>query len=331
MVIGEDLLVADPIVPTRERGRVAIFHQPGRPAAIAESLAARLGESRLYELPDGEAAKDLDVAAALYRWLNDFGMTRSDTVVGVGGGAATDLAGYVAATYLRGIEAVYVPTTLLGAVDASVGGKTGVNVDGKNLVGVFAHPSRVVIDTAVLADLPAPVARQGHAEAVKAALIGSAELLALYETSGISADLETIVYEAIRVKAEVVTEDWREKGRRAILNYGHTVGHAVEVAGNLPHGDAIAIGMTVAARVSASTVGFEDGDRQESLLRSLGLPTRIPRLPVEDLFRLVGLDKKRDAVGLRMVLLERIGAPVVTHVDPETLTGAMVAVGAESQ
>ena len=153
-----------------EAATVAVLHQPGVPARVAASIADKAANAHLIEIPDGEAAKTLEVAGGIYRRLNDIGLTRADAVVGVGGGAATDLAGFVAATYLRGVAAIYVPTTLLGAVDASVGGKTGVNVEGKNLVGVFAHPARVLIDVDVLEEAPEDVMRQGHAEAVNAML-----------------------------------------------------------------------------------------------------------------------------------------------------------------
>jgi 3-dehydroquinate synthase len=249
-------------------------------------------------------------------------------VIGVGGGAATDLSGFVAATYLRGIEAVYVPTTLLAAVDASIGGKTGVNVDGKNLVGVFAHPTRVVIDTVVLAEVDPAITRQGHAEAVKAGFIGEAHLLALYESAGAEADLGEIVAAAVRFKAEVVSDDWKETGRRAILNFGHTAGHAVEIAGGLAHGDAVAIGMRVAADLSQELIGFKERDRLVSLIERLGLPIEIPGLSVTALMELAGLDKKRDADGLRMVLLEDLGRPVVRHIEADVLAAAMVAAGA---
>ncbi len=331
VVIGQGIVETDPIVTKRDRRHVAILHQPGPAAEIARSLSGRLAGSSLFELPDGEAAKSLEVAGLVYRWLNNIGLSRSDTVVGIGGGAATDLAGYVAGTYLRGVEAIYVPTTLLGAVDAAIGGKTGVNVDGKNLVGVFSHPARVVIDTLVLDRLPADIARQGHAEAIKAGCVGSTKLLELYERDGVDVDLDEVVLEAVRVKADVVTEDWRESGRRAILNYGHTVGHAVEIAGRLRHGDAVSIGMAVAAHISTDMVGFDAAERQNSILASVNLPTRIPGLGLNDLHDLVALDKKRDARGQRMVLLRSFGNPVVTHVETELLANAMVAAGAAVQ
>ncbi len=331
IVIGKGTIETDPIVNDRDRHRVAVLHQPGKPEEVAQALLDRLPRADLFELPDGEAAKSLETAGAVFRWLNSIGMSRADTVVGVGGGAATDLAGFVAGTYLRGIEAVYVPTTLLGAVDAAIGGKTGVNVDGKNLVGVFSHPSRVVIDTLLLAELPSAIARQGHAEVIKAGCIGSDRILDLYEIEGPLVDLDEVVLEAVRVKADIVSDDWKESGRRAILNYGHTVGHAVEIAGSLPHGDAVSIGMTVAADISRELLGFDGSARQKTLLAAQNLPTRIPDLALDDLEELVVLDKKRDAGGLRMVLLRAFGDPVVMHVDPALITAAMVAAGAAVQ
>jgi len=319
------------LLPERSgRSRVAILTQPAIAAAareVARTLDAEGIAVRTIELPDGERAKTLSVVEGVALELNTFGMHRGDTVVGIGGGAVTDLAGFVAATYLRGVECVVAATTLLGAVDAAVGGKTGVNVGGKNLVGVFKHPARVVIDLDVLERLPDDLLRQGTAEALKTGLVGDPDLVGLYREHGIGAPLDEVVPRAVRVKASIVSRDFREGGVRTFLNYGHTIGHGVEVAGRMSHGDAVAIGMVAAGVVGERTVGFTDAAEQRALIDSLGLPTSAPGLDPDEVTRLMELDKKRDAGGLRFVVLERIGTPTVVHPDTATVRAALHAIG----
>ena len=276
-----------------------------------------------------EAAKTLAQAEMVFEALNRLGLTRNDTLVAIGGGAVTDLGGFVAATYLRGIEAVYCPTTLLGAVDAAIGGKTGVNVGGKNLVGVFAYPRRVVIDIGVLEHLPDPLKAQGMAEALKAGLVGDPELVELLEADGLAANLREVVSKAVAVKVKIVKEDFREAGIRAVLNYGHTLGHAIELTEGLSHGEAVAIGMVAAGQISADETGFSDEARVASIIDSLGLPTRLATAPDEGrVLELVRLDKKRRADGVAMVLLNAIGSPVVRPVSEETILEALRSVSA---
>ncbi|MDH3606221.1 MAG: 3-dehydroquinate synthase [Acidimicrobiia bacterium] len=330
VLIGRGLL-KDAILPEREeRRRVAVVTDAGADG-IARPLVVQFEEAGmvagLVEIPVGEAAKSLAVAESVFEALNRLGLSRGDTVVAVGGGAVTDLAGFVAATYLRGIEAVYCPTTLLGAVDASIGGKTGVNVGGKNLVGVFAHPSRVVIDIGVLENLPTSLTAQGMAEALKAGLIGDPELVDLLEEDGLGADLEQVVRRAVAVKVQIVAEDFRESGRRAALNYGHTIGHAVEIGAGLSHGEAVAVGMVAAGWISTEQAGFSEQDRVLSIISQLELPVRLSTaLDPARVLELVRLDKKRDADGIRMVLLEAIGVPVVRAVDEATVLAGLQAV-----
>ena len=315
--------------PRADRANAVVLCQPAT-RGVAERLAAafvRTGiAAAVIELPDGEAVKALDALEPIYRRLNDLSLTRRDTIVGVGGGALTDVAGFVAATYLRGVEAVYVATTLLGAVDAAIGGKTAVNVGGKNLVGVFAHPTRVVIDLDLLDQLPPDLIRQGSAEALKAGLIGDPELVSLYVRDGIDAPLDEVVDRAVGVKAVVVSDDFRERGDRAFLNYGHTVGHAIEVASGISHGDAVAIGMVAAGTVSRLTVGFTGAGEQRDLIGRLGLPTVAPPVDGARVLELVNLDKKRDAAGTRMVVLQEIGRPAVLHVDDATVRAGLASV-----
>ncbi len=319
------------LLPSRsDRQRVAVITQPTvREIAerIAESLQNRGLFGAVVPIPDGEAAKTLATVESAALRLNDLGFSRRDTIVGVGGGAATDLAGFLGATYLRGVECIVVPTTLLGAVDAAVGGKTGVNAGGKNLIGAFAHPTRVVIDVEAVRTIPLDMLRQGTAEALKAGLIGDRELVDLYRRYGIDAPLEEVIERAVRVKADVVSQDFREGGVRAYLNYGHTVGHAVEIAAGVSHGEAVAIGMVAAGVVGERTVGFTRRSEQEQLIASLGLPVRSPSVDGAEIARLMALDKKRDDAGIRFVVLEDFGVPRVVHPDAATVRAALDAIG----
>lgn len=321
--------LSGPVLPERlARRRAAVFTQPGA-LALARDVAAALAETetRVLELPDRDAAKSLAVVEQCYRELNELGLTRQDTIIAVGGGAVTDLAGFVAATYLRGVEAVYVPTTLLGAVDAAVGGKTGINVGGKNLAGVFRHPARVVVDVTVLEALPEELLREGAAEAVKAGLVGDAHILELYERHGLAAPLADIVDRAVAVKARIVSADFREAGQRAWLNYGHTVGHGIEMAAGLSHGHAVAVGMVAEGAVAARTLGFADEERQRAVIARLGLPVAVSGIDPAQVRRLMRLDKKRTGEGLRMTLLRAVGDPTVMPVDEDAVGLALQTIG----
>lgn len=319
------------LLPDREgRSRVAILTQPA-PTSIALEISGQLADAGLtvdvIGLPDREEAKTLDVAASVYDALARFGLSRHDTIVGVGGGTVTDLAGYVAGTWMRGVEAVHVPTTLLGAVDASIGGKTGVNVGGKNLVGVFWHPSRVVIDIDQLERLPTFLKREGMAEAYKAGLIGDASLASLISTSGIASSLDDVVNRAVRVKAKIVDQDVVEDGVRAYLNFGHTIGHAIEYASALSHGASVGLGMIAAVEISEKLVGFGHVASVTDTVAALGLPTRVDGLDLARVFDLLERDKKRDATGLRMILLEDFEKPTLVHVDRADVEVGLAAIG----
>jgi 3-dehydroquinate synthase len=329
MVVGRGL--PNPLLPERpERQRVALVTQPGA-THIALDVAGRLRDEGLQVevigIPDREEAKTLVVAGSVYEALARFGLSRQDTVVGVGGGTVTDLAGFVAGTWLRGVEVVHVPTTLLAAVDAAIGGKTGVNLAGKNLVGLFWHPTRVIVDVTTLEALPTTLRREGLAEALKTGLVGDRDLFELLERDGEGASLDEVVKLAAAVKVRVVGEDERETGLRAILNFGHTIGHAVEFSSPLSHGEAVAVGMVAASRISEARLRFQGMDRVTAAIEALGLPTRVEgleRARVEDLLR---HDKKRDAGGIRMVLLRAPGDPVVEHVAEEEIDIGLDAIG----
>lgn len=319
------------ILPARDgRARAAILTQPA-PTDIALNVARSLGEQGLacevIGLPDREEAKTLPVAASVYEALARFGFSRHDTVVGVGGGSVTDLAGYVAGTWLRGVEAVYIPTTLVGAIDASIGGKAGVNIGGKNLVGVFWHPTRVVIDIERLSRLPSYLIREGMAEAYKAGLVGDATLADLIAEEGLQTALRPVVEKAIGVKAAIVDRDVREMGDRAFLNFGHTIGHAIEFASSLSHGESVALGMVAAVRISEKLAGFAEADAVTDSIAGLGLPIQVEGLELARVRDLLGRDKKRDSDGLRMVLLRAIEEPYLTHVDPSDLELGLRAIG----
>ena len=320
-----------PLLPQRAgRRRAAILTQPA-PTHIAFEVAEMLRSDGLavevIGLPDRDEAKTLAVAESVYEALAKFGLARGDTVVGVGGGSVTDLAGYVAATWLRGVEVVHLPTTLLGAVDASIGGKTGVNLAGKNLVGVLWHPSRVVINTAQLRTLAPSLVREGMAEIIKVGLIGDVELFDLLAGQGLDAPTEEVVRRAVQVKARIVGEDERETGVRELLNFGHTIGHAIEFASPLSHGESVALGSVAAAHISAKLLGFNDAGRVEGVIEQIGLPVRIGGLNHNRVLDLLKLDKKRDSGGPRMVLLRAVGDPVLEHVETADIEVGLAAIG----
>jgi 3-dehydroquinate synthase len=294
-------------------GRAAAAH--GRVAVLAdENVAARHGERvraalesagaqvRLRALPAGERAKSLAVVEETCRALVREGMERGDAVCGVGGGAATDVAGFVAAVLLRGLSWFSVPTSLLGQVDAAVGGKTGVNLpEGKNLVGSFHQPRAVACDPAFLATLPDRELRAGLAEAVKTAWIGDPDLFGLLEsdppTGAGHPSLPEVVRRCVAVKASIVSRDEREGGLRASLNFGHTLGHAIESEspGRWLHGEAVALGMVAAVHLSVETGRCEAAllERLVLLLERLGLPTADRELDPEAVLARTGVDKKR--------------------------------------
>ncbi|WP_029089092.1 3-dehydroquinate synthase [Brevibacterium album] len=293
---------------------------------VREELSAAGYEAISAEIPDAEEAKHVQVASFCWEILGKSDFTRTDAIVGVGGGAVTDLAGFVAATWLRGIRYVNVPTTVLGMVDAAVGGKTAINTaEGKNLVGAFHAPAGVLIDTETLATLPQNELLTGLAEAVKCGFIADPAILDLLEEHPLeeiadpsSEVLAEIVERAVRVKAGVVTGDFRESGAREILNYGHTLAHAIERNERYQwrHGAAVAVGMVFAAELSAvmRSLPAEVVDRHRAILGKLGLPTgyRGDRWP--QLLETMRRDKKARGTILRFVLLDGVGAPVVAEI-----------------
>jgi 3-dehydroquinate synthase len=294
-------------------------------------LAAVLPEAPLLRISGDERDKTLDQAERVWTWLIEQGAQRRDVVVAFGGGVVCDLVGFVAACFLRGVGLVNAPTTLLAQVDASVGGKTGVNHRrGKNLIGAFYQPLAVVADTALLATLDRRAFAAGMAEVAKIAMAMDARLFERLETAAAelaptaAERLGPFVARAVELKAGVVERDERETGERLLLNYGHTIGHALEAAsayGTLLHGEAVAIGMRGAAHIAheLGMLGSGDADRQRRVLADLGLPRACPAVGVEAVLGRLVVDKKRVGARQRWVLAERVGQARVCDDVPEPL------------
>ena len=251
--------------------------------AAVETLQSAGVAAEAVVVPDGEAAKTAEVAARAWEEFGRLGLTRSDAVVGIGGGAVTDLAGFLAATWTRGVRVVQVPTSLLGMVDAAVGGKTGINTGaGKNLVGAFHPPAAVLADTDALAGLPEAEFRSGLAEVVKCGFIADGAILDLLDADPTGRrDTEELIARAVQVKADAVGEDLYDTGRREFLNYGHTLGHAIERVEDFGwrHGEAVAVGLVFAAELAgqAGLLAGADVDRHRALIAAMGLPTTLRR------------------------------------------------------
>jgi len=316
--------------------RVAIVTERGvgrryAPALLRSLSAAGVVATRI-DVPAGDASKSLSRASLLYDTLLARGLDRSSALVALGGGMIGDLTGYVAATYLRGIPFVQVPTTLLAMVDASVGGKVAVNLEqGKNLVGAFHQPSLVWIDTATLSSLPMRERAAGMAELIKHAAIRDARLFSRLERDvGRALRLEpaalhAAVARSCRIKAAVVSADERERGGvRVLLNFGHTLGHAIEKHyqyGRVLHGEAVSMGMVYAARRSED-LGFAPSgtaDRLEALLQRAGLPTELPPIARKAYLSALRVDKKKQDRRIHFVVLRRIGAADTEPLTPEEI------------
>jgi 3-dehydroquinate synthase len=347
VVVGRGLLAgADRVVPALPRAEKAfVVADAGVAERYLQPLARALGRRGLQALhlgvPAGEEAKTLETMSALHRQLAIQEAHRDDLVVALGGGAVGDLAGFVAATYMRGVPLLQVPTTLTAQVDAAIGGKTAVNLpQGKNLVGAFHQPLGVLADVDALATVPERDFRSGLAEVAKYALTLDPELLAMLERDPapvLARDpdaLERVVAAGARAKAGVVAADERDRGRRLILNYGHTLGHALEriegYAGPT-HGEAVALGMVFAARLAEALEVAPPGlaNRHVRLLKSLGLDTS-GALPSSDrVLAAMRVDKKY-AAGLRFVVLRDVGRPVVLEdVGEDAVAAALKELGAE--
>jgi len=324
--------------------RAAGVSAGGRVAVVSNPVVAPLYGARVQDaveaagfrpfacsIPDGEQHKTLDTVAALYEQFLAAGLDRSGTVLSLGGGVTGDVAGFAAASFMRGVRFVQVPTTLLAMVDASVGGKTGVDLpQGKNLVGAFKQPALVLIDPSVLATLPVEETRSGMAEVLKHGVIGDPELLANVQIG------QSQIVRALRVKIQIVEDDPFEGGRRAVLNLGHTVGHALEKLSGfeLRHGEAVGIGMVAAARIAVK-LGRADPslpDRIEAALAAWNLPTRCPPFDADAIQNAMAHDKKRHGQTLRWILPHAIGqVEITTDVPPHVVKSVLCTIGARSE
>ncbi|HEY3528367.1 MAG TPA: 3-dehydroquinate synthase [Nocardioides sp.] len=339
VMVGSGLLGTLPDLLGPEVQRVAIILPDdlwGPASAVGDVLSSY--DVVGLPVPPGEDAKTAEIASGCWEALGDAGFTRTDAVVAVGGGATTDLAGFVAATWLRGVRVVHVPTTLLGMVDAAIGGKTGINTRaGKNLVGSFHEPAGVLCDLDLLATLPAAELRSGLGEVVKCGFVADPEILTLVEEHGVpdprSPVLRDLVERAVRVKADVVAGDLRERGGEAgrpgreVLNYGHTMGHAVERASGygLRHGEAVAVGCVYVAELAraAGILADDVADRHRTAFTRVGLPTGWSGATYGDLRERMAVDKKSRGSSLRFVVLEDLARPrILTDPAEEHLRAA---------
>ena len=273
----------------------------------------------IFYLPDAEAQKDISVVSKLWEIAGKMGLRRSDAIVGIGGGATTDLAGFVAATWLRGIDWYAVPTSLAGMVDAAIGGKTGINSPaGKNLIGSFHSPQKVIIDSSFLIGLSDRDFSAGLAEVIKTGFIGDRNILNLLSEcrnlEGARAIIDELIFRSVTVKAKVVSADFKEGKLREILNYGHTLAHAIERRENyqLRHGEAVAIGLCYIAELSHLVAGLSDSELalHRSILERFNLPVTYQSSAFDELLGLMAGDKKSRAQGIRFVGLKRIEEPV---------------------
>ncbi|WP_435971117.1 3-dehydroquinate synthase [Streptomyces sp. Qhu_M48] len=337
VLVGRQLLGELPALIGKQAKRVAVIH-PEALADTGEVLRADLAdqgyEAVAIQVPNAEEAKTVEVAAYCWKALGQTGFTRSDVIVGVGGGATTDLAGFVAATWLRGVRWIAVPTTVLAMVDAAVGGKTGINTaEGKNLVGAFHPPAGVLCDLAALDSLPVNDYVSGLAEIIKAGFIVDPVILDLIEEDPQAARTPAgphtaeLLVRSIKVKAEVVSGDLKESGRREILNYGHTLAHAIEKNERYKwrHGAAVSVGMVFAAELGRLAGRLDDAtaDRHRAVLESVGLPLTYRGDQWPKLLETMRVDKKSRGDLLRFIVLDGIGRPTVLEgPDPAVLIAA---------
>ena len=278
-------------------------------------------ELHVFQVPDAENGKSIATLNKLWNWLGAAGFTRSDVVIGIGGGAVTDLAGFAAASWLRGLDWVAVPTSLAGMVDASVGGKTGINSDyGKNLIGAFHSPIAVLIDTNFLSTLSDRDIAAGMAEVIKCGFIADPEILEIARSHSVDTLRQNpdviagLIRRAVMVKAQVVSSDFKESFAREALNYGHTLGHAVEIFSKyqLRHGEAVSIGLVYAAELASARglISQAELDMHRTILSAYGLPITYDRQAWQKISPLLTLDKKTRGDTIRFVALNGIGTTI---------------------
>jgi 3-dehydroquinate synthase len=340
VIIGRGLR-GELIEAVRDATKIAIVHPPtlgGTADLIRDDLIAEGLDAHRIEIPDAEDGKALSVAGFCWEVLGKINLDRRGTILALGGGAVTDLAGFVAGTWLRGVRLVNVPTTLLGMVDAAVGGKTGINTEaGKNLVGVFHEPAAVLVDLDTLITLPTPELINGMAEVIKGGFIADPRIIELIEANPHQAldptgdVLAELVRRKIQVKADVVAADLRESSLREILNYGHTLGHAIERRENYRwrHGSAVSVGLVFAAELARASGRLDDATavRHRRVLEMVGLPTRYAADALPELVNTMLGDKKTRSGVLRFVVLDGLASPGrLEGPDPELLVAAYNAV-----
>lgn len=342
---GYDVLI-DPGCLSRAGAQLAAVLPPCAAAVVADdtvsgiygetvcrSLSAAGFRPVRFTFPHGEASKTLAVYGKLLRFLADEHLTRTDVLVALGGGVAGDLGGFAAATYLRGIPFAQLPTTLLAAVDSSVGGKTGVDLpEGKNLAGAFWQPALVLCDPETLSTLPEETLRDGCAEVIKYGLLGSEPLFRALQRTPVLRQAEEVIAACVGMKRDLVEEDEFDRGSRRLLNLGHTFGHAVEACSRytISHGRAVAVGMAMIARAAAAK-GFcapEVPAAAEALLTQYGLPTECP-CPAEAMLRALRADKKIADGAMHLVVPEAVGRCRVETVPFDALPGWLAAGGAK--
>jgi 3-dehydroquinate synthase len=313
--------------------KVLILHPQALSAtalSVQEDLKSKGFEALVAEVPNNEDAKRIEVASFCWQIMGQADFHRNDAVIGIGGGATTDLSGFVAATWLRGIRSVLIPTTLLGMVDAAIGGKTGINTsEGKNLVGAFHLPHRVIIDLDTLETLPRNELLAGMAEVAKYGFIEDPWILETLESEESATDIKSEAFEelirrSVAIKERVTTADFKESGQREFLNYGHTLGHAIEHAERYKwrHGAAISIGMVFAAELSMLSGKLKEADveRHRRIFEKLGLPMTYRADKWEQLLSTMQRDKKSRGGSLRFVVLDGIGRPSMLNAPtPELL------------
>ena len=314
--IGRGILQDAPVFFNLNR-KVLVVTDEGVPPKYAATVLKACPDASLLTVPGGESGKTLAGAELILQALLERGFTRGDAIIAVGGGVVGDMAGFAASCYMRGIQYYNVPTTLLSQVDSSVGGKTAVNLNGvKNVVGAFHQPAGVLIDTATLETLSPRLFAEGLAELVKMAATSDAGLFDRIEACpDVRSCIEPFIADALRIKLDVVQQDPTEKGLRAVLNFGHTVGHAVEAAGQgrFLHGESVAIGMLYMSSGQAR-------ERLEALLKRFGLPVR-DDFDTDTLMKYIASDKKKSADGFKIVTVNSIGSYNFKNVSAEQLRG----------
>ncbi len=329
--VGEDILedALCEFFKTRSYDRIFI---------VTDSNVSRLYDNKLHETLEklditfcgyysflaGEKSKNLGTVSEMYDMFAKTHLTRKSLVIALGGGVVGDMAGFAAATFLRGIDVLQIPTTLLSQIDSSIGGKTGVDLEyGKNLVGAFHQPVAVISDSLFLETLPKHFVNDGVGEAIKTGLIGDAELFCGIETQTISR--AELITRCARFKADIVTKDEFESGLRKILNFGHTIGHAVEKLGNFErfsHGESVGIGMLYAAKIGEKLGYMKCFERIKSTLKLCGLPTDMDYLP-DELINIAASDKKRSGDSISFILLDEIGTPKIVDINIDELRGML--------